>query len=95
MLAEHNVRATDIATDDWEGLRTLPWGVPLDDWILPELEVDIIDQRRGMSRHPVLFVHAGGRKYAIKGNEPRCRGHRNSQLSTHRAPWLPITGAGG
>ncbi len=64
------IRSYDLAHDDWEGLRSLPWGVPLEEWNDPVHQVDIIDQRRGLSRHPVIFVRVNGRKYAIKETSP-------------------------
>lgn len=64
------IREINVSAADWENLRDLPWGVPLDDWATASPPVEIIDQRRGMSRHPVIFVQAGNRKYAIKETSP-------------------------
>ncbi len=64
------LRAVRVGAEDWQALRALPWGVPLDDWSDPRYGVEIIDQRRGMSRHPVIFVRSGGRKFAIKETSP-------------------------
>jgi hypothetical protein len=64
------VRAVHVSQADWLALKGLPWGVPLDEWEDPQHGVDAINQRRGMSRHPVIFVRAGGRKYAIKETSP-------------------------
>ena len=64
------IRAVHVSTADWLALESLPWGVPLDDWEDPQYGVDVINQRRGMSRHPVIFVRAGNRKYAIKETSP-------------------------
>lgn len=64
------VRAANVAPEDWAGLQALPWGVPLEAWSQHAPPPNIIDQRRGMSRHPVLFVQTGGRKYAIKETSP-------------------------
>jgi hypothetical protein len=70
MLAATPIRLANVAADDWAALQTLPWGVPLEAWSEAEHGLAIINQRRGLSRHPVLFVQAGGRKYAIKETSP-------------------------
>ena len=49
-------------------LRALPWGRPLEEW--PEHGVVTLTIRKGESRHPVLFVEAGRRRYAIKETSP-------------------------
>ncbi len=64
------IRAADIPQDDWTAMQELPWGVPLDEWNAAEHGIHVIDQRRGLSRHPVIFVQAGARKYAIKETSP-------------------------
>jgi hypothetical protein len=64
------VRAVSLSPDDWAALQALPWGTPLDAWRHAPSPPDIIDQRQGLARHPVLFVRAGGRKYAIKETSP-------------------------
>jgi hypothetical protein len=64
------IRAVHLGAEDQDALQSLPWGVALDDWTDPQYGVDVINQRRGMSRHPVIFVRAGGRKYAIKETSP-------------------------
>ena len=64
------IRVAHLGAEDLHALQSLPWGVPLDDWTDPQYGVDVINQRRGMSRHPVIFVRAGGRKYAIKETSP-------------------------
>lgn len=53
---------------DWRRLRLLPWGYPLEEW--PEHGVEPLTIRRGESRHQVLFVAVGGRRYAIKETSP-------------------------
>jgi hypothetical protein len=58
---------------DWTRLRSLPWGEPLDTW--PEHGVQPLSVRRGESRHPVLFVEAGHRRYAIKETSPWAAEH--------------------
>ena len=62
------VKATHLARTDWTRLRTLPWGAPLDEW--PGRGVATLPVRRGESRHPVLFVEVGRRRYAIKETSP-------------------------
>ncbi len=64
------IRAVHVSQADWLALQGLPWGVPLEAWEDPQYGVDVINQRRGMSRHPVIFVRAGTRKYAIKETSP-------------------------
>jgi hypothetical protein len=62
------VRVAKVPMADWPGLRSLPWGIPLDEW--PEHDVQPLILRRGESRHPVLFLESGGRRYAIKETSP-------------------------
>jgi Domain of unknown function (DUF4032) len=68
--SESPVRQVAMSDDDWMALRSLPWGIPLESWHEHEPAVQIIDQRRGLSRHPVLFVQSNHRKYAIKETSP-------------------------
>ncbi len=63
------VRRADLPQSDWSRLRTLPWGTPLEEW--PAHGVRPLTVRRGESRHPVLFVEAGNRRYALKETSPR------------------------
>lgn len=67
-MGERRVKATHLARTDWTRLRALPWGTPLEEW--PERGVATLTVRRGESRHPVLFVEAGRRRYAIKETSP-------------------------
>ena len=62
------LRRVTIARADWTRLRALPWSQPLEEW--PEHGVTPLTVRRGESRHPVLFVEAGRRRYAIKETSP-------------------------
>jgi Domain of unknown function (DUF4032) len=62
------LRNVAIPRPDWARLRALPWSVPLEEW--PERGVVTLTIRRGESRHPVLFVEAGRRRYAIKETSP-------------------------
>jgi hypothetical protein len=67
VLAEAMPRA------DWSRLRAMPWGTPLEEW--PRHGVTPLVVRRGESRHPVLFVEAGQRRYALKETSPRSAMH--------------------
>lgn len=69
------IRVAHLSHEDQHALHSLPWGVPLDDWTDPQYGVDVINQRRGMSRHPVIFVRAGAGKYAIKETSPAAAEH--------------------
>jgi hypothetical protein len=63
-------RATQIDAREWDALSVLPWGTPFEAWPGADPQFHIIDQRRGISRHPVIFVRAGNQKYAIKETSP-------------------------
>lgn len=62
------VTAVHIERADWSRLRRLPWGVPLGEWA--EHGATILAVRKGESRHEVVFVEAGSRRYAIKETSP-------------------------
>lgn len=62
------IRSVHLPRADWWRMRALPWGIPLEEW--PEHDVQILTIRRGESRHQVVFVEAGGRRYAIKETSP-------------------------
>ena len=49
-------------------MRRLPWGAPLGEW--GALGVNMLSIRKGDSRHEVVFVEVGGRRYAIKETSP-------------------------
>lgn len=80
--ADSLLRSKDISDDDWEGLQSLPWGVPLEEWNEAQHAIDLIDQRRGMSRHPVIFLRVNGRKYAIKETSPEAAA---DEIANYRA----------
>jgi hypothetical protein len=63
---------------DREVLAELPWEAPLEDW--PSLGVQAIHARRGESRHIVLFIEAGGRRYAVKETSPEMARSETAQL---------------
>ncbi|HEX8037244.1 MAG TPA: hypothetical protein VF510_25540, partial [Ktedonobacterales bacterium] len=63
-----DIREMHLPRTDWWRLRSLPWGIPLEEW--PGHDVQILTIRRGESRHEVIFVEAGGRRYAIKETSP-------------------------
>ena len=58
-----------MSTDDQARIEGLPWHFPMEEWVSQGLEV--LNVRRGDSRHPVLFVERGGMRYAIKETTPR------------------------
>lgn len=62
------LRAIHIPRADWLRMRRLPWGAPLAQW--DELGARILSIRKGESRHEVIFVEVGGRRYAIKETSP-------------------------
>ncbi len=63
---------------DREALAELPWEAPLEDW--PSLGVQAIHARRGESRHIVLFIEAGGRRYAVKETSPEMARSETTRL---------------
>jgi Domain of unknown function (DUF4032) len=63
-----DIREVHLPRTDWWRLRSLPWRIPLEEW--PGHDVQILTIRRGESRHEVIFVEAGGRRYAIKETSP-------------------------
>jgi hypothetical protein len=67
------VRVANVPRTDWSRLRSLPWHVPLTEW--PEHGVQPLTVRQGESRHPVLFVDVGQRRYAVKETSPRAAEH--------------------
>ena len=67
------VRIARVPETDWTRLSWLPWGVPLDEW--PEHGVQPLIMRRGESRHPVLFIESGARRYAVKETSPTSAEH--------------------
>lgn len=81
-LAAEVIREVHMPRADWVRLRDLPWGVPLAEWA--ERGVPLLQVRRGESRHPVVFVERGGRRYAIKETSPHAAEHEASVLRTLR-----------
>jgi hypothetical protein len=69
------VESAAMPRADWARLRSLPWGVALQEW--PDHGVTPLSVRRGESRHPVLFVEAGQRRYALKETSPRSAAHES------------------
>lgn len=63
---------------DREALAALPWERPLEDW--PSLGVQAVQARRGESRHTVLFVEVGERRYAVKETSPEVARSEISRL---------------
>jgi hypothetical protein len=72
------VRTAAMPRADWARLRALPWGIPLEEW--PRHGVIPLVVRRGESRHPVLFVEAGQRRYALKETSPRSALHESAVI---------------
>ena len=70
---EGGLRAVELSWTDWMRLWRLPWGTPLEQW--QEQGVTLLSIRRGESRHQVIFVEAGGRRYAIKETSPEAARH--------------------
>jgi hypothetical protein len=62
------LRQARIPRTDWLRMRALPWGTPLDEWVAHDVQT--LTVRRGESRHPVLFIEAGRRRYALKETSP-------------------------
>ncbi len=62
------IRDVHLPRSDWWRMRSLPWEIPLEEWA--ERDVKILTIRRGESRHQVIFVEVGGRRYAIKETSP-------------------------
>ena len=73
-----------MSADDRARIEGLPWHLPMEEWVSQGLEV--LNVRRGDSRHPVLFVERGGVRYAIKETTPRMaeREIRNFREIEHR-----------
>jgi hypothetical protein len=78
----HAVLAEAMPRADWSRLRTMPWGIPLEEW--PRHGVTPLVVRRGESRHPVLFVEAGQRRYALKETSPRSAMHESAVIAELR-----------
>jgi len=72
------VREVQLPNLDWARVRQFPWGVPLTEW--PERGVPTLSVRRGESRHEVLFVRSGGRRYALKETSPEAAKHEIAVL---------------
>lgn len=86
-IAAEVIREVRLTRADWACLRGLPWGVPLDFWA--ERGVPLLQVRRGESRHPVVFVERGGRRYAIKETSPRAAAHEAEVLRALRRRGIP------
>jgi hypothetical protein len=72
------VREVQLPNLDWSRLRYFPWGMALAEW--PARGVPTLSVRRGESRHEVLFVRAGGRRYALKETSPGAAKHEIAVL---------------
>ncbi len=58
-----------MGADDKRRLEGLPWHLPMEEWL--SQGVQVLNIRRGESRHPVVFVEREGIRYAIKETTPR------------------------
>lgn len=72
------VRETRLPNQDWARLRDFPWGAPLAQW--PDRGVSTLSVRRGESRHVVIFVRGGTRRYALKETSPEAAEHEINVL---------------
>lgn len=97
---ESALRSVHIGRADWARMRRLPWGVPLDEW--GARGVAVLSVRKGESRHEVVFVESGGRRYAIKETSPSAAEreiHAYEQARARGAPtlepvgWVAVSGA--
>ncbi len=57
-----------MSADDRRRIEGLPWQVPMEEWL--GQGVELLNIRRGESRHPVVFVEREGTRYAIKETTP-------------------------
>ncbi|HCI78408.1 MAG TPA: hypothetical protein DHW02_01815 [Ktedonobacter sp.] len=57
-----------MSVEDRRRLENLPWNVPMEEWL--NQGVELLNVRRGESRHPVVFVEREGIRYAIKETTP-------------------------
>ncbi len=79
--------------EDVPRLEGLPWRVPVEQWLAEGVE--LLNIRRGESRHPVVFVERAGVRYAIKETTPHMaeREARNLREIAHRGiPTLSVVG---
>jgi hypothetical protein len=58
-----------MSTEDRRQLEDFPWNTPMEEWM--NQGVELLNVRRGESRHPVVFVERDGIRYAIKETTPR------------------------
>jgi hypothetical protein len=58
-----------MSVADKRRLETLPWHLPMEEWLAQGVE--LLNIRRGESRHPVVFVEREDVRYAIKETTPR------------------------
>ena len=72
------VREAELPHQDWSRLRHLPWDTSLTEW--PERGVPTLSVRRGESRHEVIFVRGGTRRYASKRRVPRLPSTKSAVL---------------
>ncbi len=82
-----------LSREDQPRLEGLPWHVPLARW--PDEGIQLLNIRRGESRHPVVFVEREGVRYAIKETSPHMaeREARNlREIGQRGIPTLTVAG---
>ena len=87
------LRAIHIPRADWSRMRRLPWSAPLAEW--GAHGANILSIRKGESRHEVIFVEIGGRRYAIKETSPEAAEreiHVYEQFAPRHIPALEPVG---
>src|SRR5579875_1530050 len=83
-----------LSREDQPRLEGLPWHVPLARW--PDEGIQLLNIRRGESRHPVVFVEREGGRCAIKETSPHMAGReaRNlREIGQRGIPTLTVAGA--
>jgi len=79
-----------MGAEDQQALQGLPWHKLLEEW--PENGVVPLAIRRGLSRHPVIFVERAGKRYAIKETAPYMAEREISCLRDIERRGLPALG---
>ncbi len=80
-----------VARADQRAFLTLPWNIPLEQWPADLL----VEADRGIGRHVVRFVDAGGTLYALKELPPRIAEREYRLLIDVEQEAVPIVAATG
>ena len=80
-----------VARADQRAFLALPWDIPLEEWPADLL----VDADRGIGRHVVRFVDAGGTLYALKELPPRIAEREYTLLTELEEAAVPIVAAAG